>query len=163
MHNADQLAEMEKSMREEHRKDLEALERLKRFLPASSISAQKPEPGATPGSNQQLELEEGLAPTSIIGKVESVMIADTDREWTVPQMLSQLRKDKFPMLAKAPLSTLGLTFTKLTRRGKIKLVRRGYGRNPNVYRGIVPQSLSGDSDMGRKSERATQGQPDHVQ
>ena len=50
MLNGQELAEIEHYMREEHRKDLEALERLKRFLPEndsapddSPLSAPQPE------------------------------------------------------------------------------------------------------------------------
>jgi hypothetical protein len=50
MLNAQELAKIEHYMREEHRKDLEALERLKRFLPEndsapvdSPLSAPQPE------------------------------------------------------------------------------------------------------------------------
>lgn len=49
MLNAQELAEIERYMREEHRKDLEALERLKRFLPEhDSAPADSPASGLQP-------------------------------------------------------------------------------------------------------------------
>jgi len=49
MRSGQQLAEMERDMIEEHRKDLEALERLKRFLPKNgSAPARSPVSGLQP-------------------------------------------------------------------------------------------------------------------
>ena len=49
MLNGQELAEIENYMREEHRKDLEALERLKRFLPENdSAPADSPLSGPQP-------------------------------------------------------------------------------------------------------------------
>jgi hypothetical protein len=50
MLNGQELAEIEHYMREEHRKDLEALERLKRFLPENDSA-----PADTPLSGHQPE------------------------------------------------------------------------------------------------------------
>jgi hypothetical protein len=162
MHTFDQIAAMEKNMLEEHRKDREALERLKRFLPKDGDNPKTGETVQSPDPAPLLQLDEGLAPNTIIGKVESVMIADTTRRWTIQLMLQQLKHDNFPLAAQKPESTLGLVFAKLHRRKRIKLVRRGGGRTPNVYQGILPIQ-EGDSDLLPKSERATQGQPGHVQ
>ena len=49
MLNSQELAKIERYMREEHRKDLEALERLKRYLPENnSASADTPLSGPQP-------------------------------------------------------------------------------------------------------------------
>jgi hypothetical protein len=171
MLNPDQIAEMEKAMLEEHRKDREALDRLKRFIPKNSSPAKDDQVDAEYADVEalrprqraiELEANDDLAPHTIIGKVESVMLADTTKRWTVPVMLQLLKGEKFPLAAQKPESTLGLVFAKLHKRGKIRLVRRGGGRTPNVYRGQLP-TQEGDSDSGAKSERATHGQPDHVQ
>ena len=50
MLDAQQLAEIEHYMREEHRKDIEALERLRRYLPDhDSAPAESPLRGLEPG------------------------------------------------------------------------------------------------------------------
>ena len=60
MRSGQQLAEMERDMLEEHRKDLEALERLKRFLPKNSRApAQNPPNGLQPEN-----IDEELADTT---------------------------------------------------------------------------------------------------
>jgi len=54
MLSAQELAKIEHYMREEHRKDLEALERLKRFLPQNDSA-----PPDTPPSEPQPESVDG--------------------------------------------------------------------------------------------------------
>jgi hypothetical protein len=161
---------MERAMREEHRKDLEALERLKRLIhkngdatcQAPDHKPQQIDAEYVDNNDDPLDLQEGLFPATIIGRVESIMVANTARRWTVPSMLTELMRQKFPLAAQKPASTLGLVFGKLHKRGRIRLVRRGSGRTPNVFRAVPPQTQEGDSDISQKSERATQGQPDHV-
>jgi hypothetical protein len=161
MYDSKTITAMEHSMREEHRKDLEAFERMKRFLPANGRAPKQPtiidaEPVDT--DDDSLDLPDGQLPQTIIGKVESIMLADTAKRWTVPAMLQELRRISFPLEAKTPASTLGLVFAKLRRRGHIRIVKRGSGRTPNIFRGVQSQSQEGDSEVDSKSERPTNGQ-----
>jgi hypothetical protein len=161
MHDHKTLAAMESAMREEHRKDLEALQRLKRFLPANSAAPTQQPPvdakHADTNDDSHDPTVDSLAQT-IIGKVESIMLADTNKRWTVASMLEELRRLNFPLVSKTPTSTLGLVFAKLHKRGIIRLVRRGSGRTPNVFRGVQSQSQEGDSEVDSKNERPTNGQ-----
>jgi hypothetical protein len=147
MLQADQIAAIERAMAEEHRKDLEALERLKRFLPKNGhepslreriAHANKQQPQQTlmlPASEN-----EGAGTTTIIGLVEAILREDADKGWTVPFMLKELTERRnIEMQSKKPEATLGLIFQKLVQRGHAKLVRRGAGRIPHVYRGILQE------------------------
>ncbi len=66
MLNSQELAEIEHYMREEHRKDLEALERLKRFLPEHDSA-----PADTP-------LDDGLQPENVGGEFKDMAKDLTD-------------------------------------------------------------------------------------
>jgi hypothetical protein len=154
------IEEMQQSMLEEHRKDLEALERLKRFLPQSNAAVSKPK-GVPEDLGPQADLE-SLSEDTIIGKVEQVMTSDTARRWTVPLMFAELRRQNFPLAAQKPERTLGLILRKLADRKVIKIVKRGSGRSPNVYKAVVQEQAAvqeGDSEFHLASERATNGSP----
>jgi len=153
---AAQLSAIEASMEEEHRRDREALARLKRYATKSGTNGRAPL-----ATVEHLDGDDDIdsSPT-IIAKVERVMTGDPEKKWTVPSMLTYLQLINFPLAAKKPAATLGLVFKKLQRRGRIRIVRRGAGRNPHVWRGNTPQE--GESEISGKSERPTQGQAVHV-
>lgn len=148
----DQISELERRMEEEHRKDREAIERLKRFLPQGQQSA-----SLHREEEDSSDVNDAPVPT-IIGKVEEIMLDDATRKWTVPAMLAHLRHINFPLAAQKPEATLGQVFVKLQRRGAIRIVRRGSGRNPNIYRASIVERREETTDVS-KSERATEGQP----
>ena len=144
-----ELSEIERRMEEEHRKDREALQRLKRFL----------HQGTAPAPIEHVDAEyidvEDKAQT-IIGKVEDVFASDIAKRWTIHNMVVFLKSQKFPLVAQKPDATMGLIFSKLQKRGKIRIVRKGSGRLPNIYRATVPKEVGAGDDQ---NERATQGQP----
>ena|SRR5581483_3604064 len=150
----EQLSAVERQMEEEYRKDREALARLKRFLkvdaPSENIDGNQ--------SNDSTDVSDAAVPT-IIGKVEEIMTADITRKWTVPTMLAHLRHEKFPLTAQKPEATLGQVFAKLQRRGVIRIVRRGSGRIPNVFKAVPQITKEEATPETSKSERATEGQP----
>ena len=152
-----QVAEFEKSMQELHRKDREALAWLKkRFLNQNGdapLAATEPDDDASDSSQY---------PQTIIATMERVMRSDPTRKWTVPTMLAHLRSEKVPFGGKTPDATLGYNFRKLVTRGKVRCVRPGAGRSPSVYRWKT-ESKEASTNTSPESERATQGQPAHVQ
>lgn len=135
MFTADQLADMERAIEEEYRKDREAIERLKRYL--------QPRANGTP---QRVPLNsfardddddnEVINAKTIIGRMSEIIAENLDQKWTVPIMVGRLRKENFPLHAKKPDATIALAFKKLRKRGKVKLIRQGMGRTPSVYKGI---------------------------
>ena len=94
-------------------------------------------------------------PQSIIGKVDAVMNADPTKKWTVASMIAYLQHSGFSLAAKKPEATMGLVFTKLRNRGKIRIVRRGSGRNPNVYRGALNPPHGGMSEQPKLEQAAS--------
>jgi hypothetical protein len=150
MLDANQLAAIEDAMAEEHRRDREALQRLKRFLPPNGSSGRVTQVLTI---HKDVDSEESDDPQTIIDKVEQIMQADPAKKWTVPGMLVHLQQIGFPLAAKKPQATLGLVFAKLVnKRRTIRLFKRGAGRNPNVFRAIPLQE--GASDNHSQSERA---------
>jgi hypothetical protein len=140
MLSADQIANIEAAMEDEHRRDREALQRLKRFLPTNgnsngkSVAERVRAAQAAPslpllGNGTDEDVEIG----SIIGTVEKVMFENPTQRWTVPGMVGHLQQTGFPLEAQKPERTMGLIFRKLAKRGRIQIVRKGSGRRPNVY------------------------------
>ena len=143
----DQIRKLEEEMREEHRRDLEALERLKRFLPGASNNHRQ-----LSLSHEALGVENGDEEYSgsIKGKIEEVMSADPNKKWTVPKMLDHLRHLHFPLHAKKPQVSIGTAFGRLySKEKKITLLRKGSGRIPNVYCWRVDQA---ENTKGRHSD-----------
>lgn len=154
MLDANQLATIESAMAEEHRKDREALQRLKRFLPSNGSNGRVTEQRITIAPNGQILEESDDDPQTIIDKVEQIMRDDPSKKWTVPAMVTHLKQINFPLVAKKPQATMGLVFAKLVnKRRTIRIVKRGAGRNPNIFRAVQAQQ-EGVSDNHSQSERA---------
>jgi hypothetical protein len=152
------LVEAQRRMQEEHRKDQEAFERVKRFF---NTNGRLPDSVAHTDSDTDEDPSDTMANTNtIIGQIAHIMESDPTKKWTVPSMLGYLRSQRYPMHAKKPEATIGITLRKLQSRGRIRLVRQGAGRSPSIYKWIVrTQPTEGDSDISPTSERATRGQP----
>jgi hypothetical protein len=149
MLDANQLAAIESAMAEEHRKDREALLRLKRFLPSNGSNSRVP---TVLTITNEGDVEDNSQ--TIIDKVEEIMQADTTKKWTVPAMVAHLNNIKFPLVAKKPQATMGLVFSKLAhKRRTIRMVKKGSGRKPNWFRANPPQE-EGTSETSPQSERA---------
>jgi hypothetical protein len=132
--NQEQIAEIERHMREEHRKDLEALARLKRFLPQNGLS--HPVPAA---EVEQIDLDEDFEDpkpvTSLRSKIGEVLNENPSVRWTTQKVLARLREDKFPLKAQKPIYSVGQALQKLVTKGTIRIIRHGTGSDPNVYKG----------------------------
>ena len=130
----EQVAAMEKQMLEEHRKDVEALERLKRFLPSNSS-------GVT--SQGKTVLHEPVTPlipeedTPLKYAIRDIMNNDPNVRWTNSKMLKYLKEIRFTLNAKQPIYSIGQATQKLLNTGEIKLLMKGAGSTPNVFRGLT--------------------------
>lgn len=133
--DAKQIAAMERAMEEEHRKDREALERLRRFLPSSNNGDSSHEHSArlTPTVINESREEK---PNSIVAHVASIMQADCSRTWEPSSLQAQLKSDGVELRAKKPNRELNRVLRVLRGRGVIRLVRRGSGINANLYRAV---------------------------
>ena len=116
-----QLEEIRSRMEEEHRQDREALARLMRFIPENGDVP-------TVGHNTP------SAPvSSVLGRLESILHDRDNRTWTAQQLKTELLSQGFDLKAKNPIATIGVALKKLADRGKLTVVSRGSGREPNVY------------------------------
>ncbi len=135
----DQIAAIERQMQEEHKKDMEALERLKRFIPSSGINGNASDVHQVPLQSiskipvTPLVLEEG---TSLKHAIRDIMNHDPSIRWTNVKMLKYLEDIKFELKAKKPIYSIGQATQKLVDGGEIKLVKKGSGNAPNIYRGL---------------------------
>ena len=97
----EKVTDIERQMLEEHRKDLKALARLKRFLHSSennAIPVQPSEPIAP------LVPEEG---TPLKHAIRDIMNNDPTRKWSNGKMLNYLSSIGFNLKAKKPIYSIG--------------------------------------------------------
>ncbi len=147
--DAKQLAQIELAMAEDHRRDKEALERLKRFIHGDNGQNTNRIVSFAPSTFVDDDADGGSEST-IRNKVAEVFGADSTRRWTIPQMVEHLQSVDFPLKAKKPEATMYGVFNALRGRGIIRLVRRGTGRNPNTYR-----LVTAERENGAASEEST--------
>jgi hypothetical protein len=135
-----QLESIRRAMEEEHRRDLEALERLKRFMPANasrtvSATALMP-PAANSGQSREddaRDLEHSDSSGSIIAAIERVFREHPERAWDGPRILNELKRMGDAPKAVNPMTTISVSLKKLSDRSVIRLVRPGSGRTPHLY------------------------------
>lgn len=78
-------------------------------------------------------------PVSLIGAIESHVNADPEKRWTVSKMMATLTAEGFDLKAKKPIYSVGQTLQKMAAKGRLRLVVRGTGSAPNVYKANVPE------------------------
>jgi hypothetical protein len=126
----------------ELRRDLEAIERVRRLMALKNGSLSPDSRQYTlPGAIAPGESDDGLESTnasSLSGTIERIVNSDATVRWTTPKMLVHLQQIGFPLRAKKPIYSIGQAMQKLASRGDIRIVRRGAGNSPNIYKGKVP-------------------------
>ncbi len=130
----EQVAAMERQMLEEHRKDVEALERLKRFLPSNSSEVTSQEKTVLHQTVTPLIPEED---TPLKYAIRDIMNNDPNVRWTNSKMLNYLENIRFTLNAKRPIYSIGQATQRLLGTEEIKLLIRGAGSTPNVFRGLT--------------------------
>jgi hypothetical protein len=147
--DANQIAEIERAMRAEHQKDLEALARLKRFLPqnGTQVKQEAIEPIAI--RDTPLNTFASVTPTeeakSNRQRVAEIMMADPTKAWTAQMMVARLQQTGVVLGAKNPVPGIQLIMEVWKDRGKVDLIRKGTGRIPNLYRWKAGATLLSDS------------------
>jgi len=138
MFTPDQLKQVRAKMEEEHRRDIEALERVARFLPGSPRPV--PDPPERPASTPE---PSSFAPAdSTLGMMERLLWRYPSRTWTIQQLKSEMEKQGYTFKAQQPIASMGVAIKKLSDRGKVTVVMRGSGRVPNVYQWKVVDTRS---------------------
>jgi hypothetical protein len=137
--DAQELEVIERRMRDEHRLDREALERLKRFQhPSKNGRTSTPARSTKPASGKD-DAETAVVYT-IITKVAEIMTADATRTWNGPQMVEKLAAEGMPITAKRPVPAVTRAFRKLVKRGIVRRTKKGVGTIPSAYRAIEQSS-----------------------
>lgn len=141
------LKEQELSVLEQDlRRDLEAVTRVRRLIAFKngSLTTQKAKAAPEPiniSVADQLHLDDAVdteidAPlVSLRGTIESTVNADTSIRWTVQKMVKHLTDMGFNLKAQKPVFSVGQAMRKLADQGRIKLIRKGSGSEPNIYKG----------------------------
>ena len=145
-----QLAQMRAQIESEYRKDLEALERVARFLPKTPAARPVPPPpaeaAATPAPVPAVEEQED----SQIEAMLSLVTSNFNRTYTAREVFNELRRLRVPLSAneKQALATVGTSLQKLSKRGKIRCNRKGKGRKPSIYQGYPPMGMASMMERG---------------
>jgi hypothetical protein len=135
------------SLKEELLKDMAALERVERLMAAKNGSLNRPEERqfVLPISGKQprvLDIDsaeedaENAPTTSLRGKIGELINADPNVRWTTQRVLTKLQEMGFPLKAQKPIYSIGQSLQSLAKRGSIRVVHKGSGSAPNIYRGI---------------------------
>ncbi len=157
------IEEIEMAMREEHRRDEEALDRLKRFLPSNGTNSgnskrlfeyipknDRLDP-INVGHHDSLEdIDEALNVVTLRGKIGQTMASDPTKGWTGKKMLKALEEAKFAFAARKPINSVAIAMNYWVKRGFAHVTKRGSGRIPNVIKWLpdkpFPRSESDESE-----------------
>jgi hypothetical protein len=142
-----QLEEIRTAMETEHQRDREALERLMRFLPPNGVS---PHFEVRTGSAAATTYGPSERPVSILGGIEWILESNPNRTWTVRKIHDELLKRGYSLEAKNPIATIGVAVKKLCDRDRVKVLRRGSGREPSIY-----QFLQKEPALAEEAEETT--------
>ena len=150
------------ALREELRKDLEALERVERLMAAKngSLSRSDDRQMALPINNRSRILDVDSAEEdavnapsmSLRGKIAEVINSDPNVRWTTQRVLAHLQDTHFPLKAQKPIYSVGQSLNSLAKRGNIRLVRKGTGSEPNIYKGKLPAGPTSTTSMEDHSQ-----------
>ncbi len=133
------------SLEQELRRDLEAIERVKRMMafknnnpPAQRAEESKPSKIVglfeLDGADETMQPEEGV---SLRGTIEAIMNADPSLRWTVQKMVQRLKDSGFELKAQKPVFSVGQAMKKLADKGRVRLAVKGVGSAPHVYQGFA--------------------------
>jgi len=118
------------SIEEKLRKDLDAVQRVKRMMALEAA-----EGGGHDADADDADLEAPV--TSLRGTIQQLLNANPEKRWTAQQVLSALKDSGYPLRAKQPIYSVGQTLNILAKKQKIRIVRRGTGSAPHIYKGRI--------------------------
>jgi hypothetical protein len=79
-----------------------------------------------------------------LGTMERIMRDGASRTWTIQQLKAELEKRGFELKAQNPVASMGVAMKKLCDRNKVTVVKRGSGREPNIYQWKVADTRSAE-------------------
>jgi hypothetical protein len=145
MLDTSQIEQLERKMREEHQKDLDALTRLKRYMPtpAEQVSAAKPKEQGVDPAPRLADSHTTEVVKSLRAHVAEIMAADPTIMWDAPKMVATLQARGVALQAKTPTPGIQLIMARWLDLGKALLVRKGSGRTPNIYQWKAGATIDG--------------------
>ena len=122
----EELAQIRSQIESEYQKDVEALERLSRFLPESTSPVlRKSEPAdfihVATDSPESIDPNASLlgnGSKSILSGLEAILSEHHERTWTGPQLKAEIKNRGYELHAINPMATIGVALKKLVDRGK---------------------------------------------
>jgi|SRR5665213_2422511 len=134
------------ALKDDLRRDLEAIERVERMMAFKNGSLlplrderQIPLQIQTVSSEEEEDDDSEVQAGSLRATIEQMINADPNNRWTTQKVLAQLKAANYPLRAKAPIYSVGQTLNVLVRKGKIRVARKGAGSAPNIYKGKTPE------------------------
>ena len=117
---------------EEQRLDLEAFERLARFMPQETATERRVTPPTAERAQYRVSMHANMPLIDAVFVVFSTFFAAT---FTSREIYETLENSGFAFDGgkKQSMATISTALGKLTERKKILLVHQGSGRDPNVY------------------------------
>jgi hypothetical protein len=162
------------ALKEELLKDMEALERVERLMAAKNGLLSRPDDRqltlpirpltarreATDKAVDSAEEDADQPVLSLRGKIEEAVNTNPEMRWTTQKVLAHLQAIGFPLRAQKPIYSVGQALQKLAEGKKIRIVRRGVGSAPNIYKGIASaqnqdSQTEGDSQGGNIGVEST--------
>jgi hypothetical protein len=135
-----------KNLKADLRRDLDAIERVEKLMAFKNGSLSPPVderqyslPVAVPMPAGSDDIEEAPA-RSLIDTIDYLLNSDISVRWTTGRVLAHLEKVGNPSKAANPIYSVGQAMQKLVDRGRLKVIRRGAGSAPNIYRGVGEES-----------------------
>jgi hypothetical protein len=140
------------ALKEELRKDMEALERVERLMAAKNGSLSRPDDRQLPlpispkPNHEAMDTEDDDADDaprdSLRATIADLLNSDPSIRWTTQKVLARLEEMKFPLRAKEPIYSVGQTLAVLVKKEKIRLARKGSGSAPHIYKGKIASDNS---------------------
>lgn len=135
-------------MEDEMRKDLDALARVRKMIEAKQPALQKQAnapkhkaPAVTPDVGEPEE-EGAVKGTTIRGAIEALINSDPNVRWTKTTVLKKLQSESFRIGANNPMWSVGTALGILAKMGRIRVVKKGQGSEPNIYKGKLQDQFS---------------------
>lgn len=139
----------------ELRRDLEAVERVRKMMAFKNgaLSSHSTDNSAQlEFADEEANLSDAPV-TSLRSTIEAMINRDQVTRWTVQKVVAELKAMNIGLKAEKPVYSVGQAMKILAGRGKIRLVRRGSGSEPNIYKARSPEAKEGPSEQDSSETR----------
>jgi len=133
---------LERRIRENYEKDMAAIRRVQKMLSENGSSPVKSaiESKAAAGADDAEADDQ-----SLVGNIEAIFLSDLKKNWTVPKIERRLLESGVTLKAKNPKPSIAGAIKRLMKRGVIRLVKKGGGKIPHIYRGAEQKDAGSET------------------